>query len=87
MLLDNFVNHTMKVEEEDKRQRRAEQRSRAEVRRESAVAGGVEAGRRAAILSGSNPAIPKGMIRAGQRSRAEVRALEGAREGGSGDRV
>ncbi len=31
VLLDNFINHTLKVEEEEKRQERAEQRSRAEV--------------------------------------------------------
>ena len=33
VLLDNFINHTLKVEEEEKRQERAEQRSRAEVLR------------------------------------------------------
>ncbi len=64
MLLDNFINYTIKVEEEDKRKRQAQQRSRAEVRRESAVARGVEARQRVGILSGSNPAIPKGTIRA-----------------------
>jgi hypothetical protein len=35
VLLDNFINHTIKVEEEDKRRKQAEQRSSAEVRRES----------------------------------------------------
>ena len=32
VLLDNFVNHTIKVEEEEKRKSQAEQRSRAEAR-------------------------------------------------------
>ena len=33
VLLDNFINYTIKVEEEEKRKERAEQRSRAEVPR------------------------------------------------------
>jgi hypothetical protein len=31
VLLDNFINYTLKVEEEEKRQHQAEQRSRSEV--------------------------------------------------------
>ncbi len=37
VLLDNFINYTLKVEEEDKRRKQAVQRSRAEVCRESRV--------------------------------------------------
>jgi hypothetical protein len=43
VLLDNFINYTIRVEEEDKRKRQAEQRSRAEVNLQSARAGGVQA--------------------------------------------
>ncbi len=44
MLLDNFINYTIKVVEEEKRKKQAEQRSRAEVKRESAIARGVRVG-------------------------------------------
>jgi hypothetical protein len=37
VLLDNFINYTIKVEEEDKRKKQAEQRSRAEVNRNTAT--------------------------------------------------
>ncbi len=37
VLLDNFINYTIKVEEEDKRKKQAEQRSRAEVNSNTAT--------------------------------------------------
>ena len=37
MLLDNFINYTIKVEDEEKRKKQAEQRSRAEVNRETVM--------------------------------------------------
>jgi hypothetical protein len=43
VLLDNFINYTIRVEEGEKRKRQAEQRSRAEVTHQSARAEGVQA--------------------------------------------